>query len=504
MIERKIMKEINILWFKKDLRIYDNEALCEAIKDNDILPIYIIELDIWSQNTHSYRQWKFCEESLIDLRNALAEIGQPLIIRTGYVINIFDEISSKFKIKGIYSHQETGDWLTYKRDQKVREWALRKNIIWKQFLQFSVFRGNLDRNNWSKKWQKNSEKNLLKAPLIINSINFDIGEIPSDEIFSFKKETCPGRMQGGRKKGLERMQYFFSNKLDSYSKDISSPEKSFYSCTRLSPYICWGCISLKEIFNKINISKNNNSRMLKSRLTWHCHFIQKLESEPELEFKEYHPFFKNIREKNNELLYLWSSGNTGFPFIDACMRSLNFNGWINFRMRAMLMSFASYNLWLPWQDSGSELANKFVDYEPGIHWNQCQMQSGTTSINTNRIYNPIKQGKDHDPQGKFIKKWIPELKYISLNFIHEPWLLSRFNKEEYEQINYIRPIIDIPNSTKTAKKKIQEITKKDGYWNISKEIYLKHGSRKRPRKNINDKKIVSKKKEIQYELKLDI
>jgi len=285
------MKKINILWFKKDLRIYDNEALCEAIKDNDILPIYIIELDIWSQNTHSYRQWQFCKESLIDLRNALGEIGQPLIIRTGNVINIFDEISSTFKIKGIYSHQETGDWLTYKRDQKVREWALSKNIIWKEFLQFSVFRGNLDRNDWFKKWQKNSEKNLLKAPLRINSINFDIGEIPSEEIFHFKRETCPGRMQGGRNKGLERMQYFFSNKLDSYSKDISSPEKSFDSCTRLSPYISWGCISLKEIFKKTNISKNNNSRMLKSRLTWHCHFIQKLESEPELEFREYHPFF---------------------------------------------------------------------------------------------------------------------------------------------------------------------------------------------------------------------
>ena len=83
------MKEINILWFKKDLRIFDNEALCEAIKDSDILPIYIIELHIWSQNTHSYRQWQFCKESLIDLRNALAEIGQPLIIRTGNVINIF-------------------------------------------------------------------------------------------------------------------------------------------------------------------------------------------------------------------------------------------------------------------------------------------------------------------------------------------------------------------------------------------------------------------------------
>ncbi len=499
------MKEINILWFKKDLRIYDNEALYKAIKDNDILPIYIIELDIWSQNTHSYRQWEFCKESLIDLRNALAGIGQPLIIRTGNVIKIFDEINSQFKINGIYSHQETGDWLTYKRDKKVRKWALSKNIIWKEFLQFSVFRGNIDRNNWSKKWQKNSERNLLKAPLKINPVNFDIGEIPPDKFFNFKQESCPGRFKGGRKKGLERMHYFFKEKLNFYSKDISSPEKSFDSCSRLSPYISWGCISLREIFYQADIYKNNNSRMLKSRLTWHCHFIQKLETEPELEFKEFHPYFKDIRSNNNELLYLWSIGKTGFPFIDACMRSLNFNGWINFRMRAMLMSFASYNLWLPWQESGSELARKFIDYEPGIHWNQCQMQSGTTSINTNRIYNPIKQGKDHDPQGDFIKKWVPELKEISESFIHEPWLLNKFNKEEYTKLNYIKPIVDIPNSTKKARNKLKEITQKEGYWEISKKIYLKHGSRKRTAINrkINPNKI-KKEKDIQYELKLEL
>ena len=174
-------------------------------------------------------------------------------------------------------------------------------------------------------------------------------------------------------------------------------------------------------------------------------------------------------------------------------------------MRAMLMSFASYNLWLPWQESGSELARKFIDYEPGIHWNQCQMQSGTTSINTNRIYNPIKQGKDHDPQGDFIKKWVPELKDISESFIHEPWLLNKFNKEEYTKLNYIKPIVDIPNSTKKARNMLKEITQKDGYWEISKKIYLKHGSRKR--KTINkkiDSNKIKKERDIQYELKLEL
>ncbi len=501
------MKDINILWFKKDLRIFDNEALTESLKDGDIIPLYIIEKELWLQRTYSDRQWQFCKESILDLRNSLKKIGQPLIIRTGKVIEIFDEISKKFYIKGIYSHQETGDYFTYQRDKEVRNWASKKQIVWKEYLQFSVFRGNIDRNNWSKKCQKNMAKSLFIEPSKINNVEIDIGLIPSDDYFCFKNDLCKGRLKGGRENGLKRMEYFFSNKLNSYSKDISSPEKSFDSCSRLSPYISWGCISLKEVFHKANLNHNNNSKMLKSRLTWHCHFIQKLESEPELEFKEFHPYFHKIRKNDNFLLQSWSEGKTGFPFIDACMRSLNFNGWINFRMRAMLMSFASYNLWIPWQESGSVLASKFIDYEPGIHWNQCQMQSGTTSININRIYNPIKQGKDHDPKGTFIRRWVPELKYYPENFIHEPWMMEKFNSIKYANSKYTKPIIDLLQTTKTARKKIQEITQKEGYWDISKEVYLKHGSRRKQlikRKNFPKNKDINLKVEHQYELKIEL
>ena len=501
------MKDINILWFKKDLRVTDNEALIESLKDRDVLPIYIVERELWEQKTYSDRQWQFCKESLLDLRNSLLKIGQPLIIRTGKVVEIFDNISNKFNIRGIYSHQETGDYFTYKRDQEVRKWASMKKIIWKEYLQFSVFRGTLDRDNWSKKWTKNMERKLFIEPSKINPIEIDTGEIPPDNFFCFKDDLCKGRLKGGRRNGLKRMEYFFDSKLNSYSKNISSPEKSFDSCSRLSPYISWGCISLREIYEKANLIKNANSKMLKSRLTWHCHFIQKLESEPELEFREFHPYFQKLRKKDNDLLPLWSAGKTGFPFVDACMRSLNFNGWLNFRMRAMLMSFASYNLWIPWQESGSELASKFIDYEPGIHWNQCQMQSGTTSININRIYNPIKQGKDHDPNGDFIKKWVPEIKNYPDNFIHEPWLMEKFNSREYANSEYIKPIIDLLKTTKHARKKMQEITQKDGYWDISKGIYKKHGSRRKPIKKIKNhpKKINLKpKRELQYELNLEL
>ena len=143
----------------------------------------------------------------------------------------------------------------------------------------------------------------------------------------------------------------------------------------------------------------------------HCHFIQKLQTEQEIEFKSMHPMCDNlIPDSNPELIQKWINGETGFPFLDACIIYLRNHGWINFRMRAMIMSFASYNLWQPWQKTSPLLAELFVDYEPGIHISQVQMQSGVTGINLPRIYSVTKQSIDQDPDAIFIKSQIPKLK----------------------------------------------------------------------------------------------
>ena len=498
------MHEINICWFKKDLRVVDNEALYEASIDYDVLPIYILEKEKWQQLSHSYRQWQFCRESLIDLNKDLNLMGQPLIIKIGDVINIFEEIKKTFKIMGIYSHQETGDFLSYKRDQKVRRWSKENNIPWKEYIQFGVFRGPLKRDKWAKTYKKHFEKEIINITKVFKALPFKGESLPSDNFFNFENDKCHGRCIGGRKEAIKRLNIFLNNEIYSYGKNISSPAKSYFSCSRLSPYITMGCISLKEVLKHTKLLKTKDSKMFTSRLFWHCHFIQKLETQPELEFKEYHPYFENIRINNDYFLEAWSEGKTGFPFLDACMRSLNHNGWINFRMRAMLMSFASYNLWIPWQESGLKLAQKFIDYEPGIHWNQCQMQSGTTSINTNRIYNPIKQGKDHDPKGTFIKKWVPELKDISEDLIHEPWLINNIDIYDSQTVNYVKPIIDLKLTSRRARKLLFQISLKKGYWDISKTIYEKHGSRK-PSNKRKAQKIMNKNssnKQFELDLKL--
>ena len=159
----------------------------------------------------------------------------------------------------------------------------------------------------------------------------------------------------------------------------------------------------------------------------------------------------------------WKEGLTGYPFIDACMRSLNHNGWITFRMRAMLVSFASYDLWLDWRKTGHHLAQSFTDYEPGIHYSQLQMQSGVTGINTFRIYNPVKQSIEHDNNGTFIKKWVPELKNLHSSFIHEPWKMDPTTQKNNNCIlgkDYPNRIVIHEEAIKFARNEIKKILKR--------------------------------------------
>ena len=186
------MHEINICWFKKDLRVVDNEALYESSKDYDVLPIYIVEKEKWQQHSHSYRQWQFCKECIIDLKEDLYLIGQPLIIRIGDVINIFEEIKKTFKIMGIYSHQETGDFLSYKRDQKVKNWSKENNIPWNEYLQFGVFRGSINRDKWAKSYKKHFEQEIIKITKDFKVLPFKGENLPSDDFFNFENDKCLG------------------------------------------------------------------------------------------------------------------------------------------------------------------------------------------------------------------------------------------------------------------------------------------------------------------------
>ena len=478
---------INILWFKRDLRVHDNEALVNAAKNGIVLPLYIFEPALWNMEEMSFAKYAFLKASLKELDDELKQLGQRLIIKNGNAIEIFDKLHNRHGIQSVFSHQETWNGWSYQRDISVQKWFKSKGINWFEFNQNGVIRCLKDRNGWAKNWQSQMSLTSFKSPLKLHPIaetTEKINAYPKEEN-EIKKQVL---VKGGRLEGLHLLDSFLNVRGENYTKQMSSPTTAYRSCSLISAHLAFGTISMRETFQaaqnrKIEIQNYKKSERgnwpsalnsFLGRLRWHCHFIQKLEDEPRIEFENMHPSYNNLRnDKFDEEYFLaWKTGNTGYPMIDACMRSLISTGWLNFRMRAMLVSFSSYHLWLHWRRPATYLASLFVDFEPGIHFSQMQMQSGTTGINSIRIYNPIKQGQDHDPDGTFIKKWVPELAHLPMNEIHEPWKTNLAK-------GYPSPIIEESIARKKAASLIYNLRRTNSQHNKkSKEIANKHGSRK--------------------------
>lgn len=473
-----------LVWLKRDLRLHDHPALAFAAARGRVLPVYVVEPEYWAQPDTSARQWAFTAECLTDLRDALAAAGLPLVVRCGPAVEVLDRLVRSHGIAEMVSHEETGNLWTYRRDRQVAAWARGIGLRWHEVPQCGVQRRLAGRDGWAAARDGFMAAPQVDAvPMLPPDAAIEPGAIPQARALRLAEDPCPHRQRGGRQAGLQALDSFLATRGAPYRQAMSSPLGAERACSRLSPHIALGTLSLREVVQATAARQAERPgpdwgaslRSFQSRLAWRDHFMQKLEDEPAIEIRALHRAADGLRDSDAARLAAWSAGETGFPFLDACLRYLRATGWLNFRARAMVMACASYQLWLDWRQTGAVLARRFTDYEPGIHWPQVQMQSGVTGINTPRIYNPVKQGYDQDPTGAFTRRWLPELAGVPDAFVHEPWRWE--GARHLLGHRYPEPVVDLAAATRAARDAVHALRRQPGFATVQAVIADRHASR---------------------------
>ena len=482
------------LWLvKRDMRLFDNAALGRAFTEcAQVIPLYVFEPLVFAGPDWGVVHTQAVHDGVTSLRKNLEYYGSTLVVRQGALLAELEALRRTSPFDAIYAHEETGLNHTFARDQALATWCRERHIKLVEVPTNGVVRGLKNRDHRQKLFSAEIDGPLLPIPKdrLPGSLPPRItkGRIPALSALGVKRNDDLWIVS--ERVAHDTLREFLRVRSQGYSGGISSMNTAPTACSRLSVQLAWGTISLATIMRYTNdrlqvlsadkdpaaMRHKKSLRKFQSRLYWHSHFVQKLEDEVEMEFAAVNPVFRAglpyvTGAEHDARLLAWKTGQTGFPMIDAAMRYYVQHGWLNFRSRAAITSFATHALRLPWQTMLYELAKLMHDYVPGIHVSQVQMQAGVTGTNTIRVYSPQKQLEDHDPQCYFVQKNVPELaQYCAAEII---------NHQSQPLCGYVAPIIDFKVETKIMKDALYSKKKSpDGRMN-AKIVYKKHGSRKR-------------------------
>jgi deoxyribodipyrimidine photo-lyase len=475
-----------LVWFKRDLRVADHPALALAAGMGAVLPVYIVEPDYWALPDTSARQWAFTEDCLTDLRAVLAGLGAPLVVRVGDAGEVLGKLCRAHRISRIISHEETGNLWTFARDRRVRAWARQAGIDWVELPQSGVVRRLTGRDGWAGLRDGFMARAIEDLPALAGVAGAGPGAIPTARMLRLADDRCLHRQAGGRARGLAALDSFLTSRGQPYRAAMSSPLTGERACSRLSPHLALGSLSVREVAQATAARQTERPgggwggslASFQSRLAWRDHFIQKLESQPDIETRCLHRATEGLRprEPDAQRLAAWAKGETGLPFLDACMRYLAATGWLNFRMRSdgdggcVLSAVAGLaghrrRFW----HGCSPITNRA---STGPRCRCSREPPASTSI---RIYNPVKQGLDQDPTGVFTRRWVPELAPVPDGFLQEPWKWP--GADGLLGQRYPEPLVDVAAAARMARDTVWGLRRTAGFAGEAARVAEAHGSR---------------------------
>ena len=430
--------------FRRDLRIYDNTTLNKIYdKKNQIIPIFIFNKKQIDKDINKY----YSSNAAQFLFESLEELNFLNFYYTDNEIDIIEKLYNKYKFSTIAYNK---DYTPYaiKRDHEINKWCNKNKIDIISYEDYTLLNiGEIvkDNNEPYVKFTPFYNKYILKKPKpLLNNIDLKKIKFIKDDTLSLKnidflKPDYNNNIlvNGGRKNALTILKKVKDGYFNNYDEERNFPYLD--KTTKLSAYIKFGCLSIREIYYSLPLKHG-----IIRELIWHDFYANITFYFPYIFGSSFLKKYNNITwENNNSLFEKWKNGMTGFPLIDAAMRQLNKCGWMHNRNRMVVASFLVKNLLIDWKKGEHYFATSLVDYDPSSNnggWQWCA-STGTDAQPYFRIFSPTLQMKRYDKDCIYIKKWVPELKSVPNKII------LNWEKKQDDNINYPKPIIDIKSSS---------------------------------------------------------
>jgi deoxyribodipyrimidine photo-lyase len=434
-----------VVWHRDDLRLADNPALEAAAEAGDPVPVFVFDPAFYGEHALACdARIEFLFECLAGLRERYRDRGGDLRFLTGSPLDRLDALRAHLDAPVYYTHTTTA------RHGRERERSLDRRDGYTGFEADAIRRtADEPRDGWQAQAEAYFQAEPATPPADLPSppVENDLTLAAARERFAVspEKRSVP---KGGRRAAMARLDRF-TETIDRYPGSISAPADAERYCSRLSPYLAMGVLSPREALQHVreHAVDGAGQRMFVERLFWNQHFTQKLADDPALTERAINPVFRGLHREEHEpaLVEAWQRGETGFPLVDAAMRALVETGYINFRMRALVATFFCHVLREWWKRGADFMYYHLIDAEAAINYAQWQMQGGLVGVHPLRIYDPAKNTREHDPEGEFVREYVPELQPVPDEHLPRPGGMSRARQADVGVRlgeTYPRPVVD--------------------------------------------------------------